>query len=248
MSEDIKEFLPSEVASMIDQSYLKPTMKKQDILNGIRDSSLKTNFASYCVVPCYLREVAEILASTGTTAALSTVIGFPHGNTTTRDKLNEIKRCSKYGVEEYDVVVNYSYVLSGEWGTVSSSIKELYKACQDQDAILKVIFENCYLTERHKITLCEICSEVMDYGFVKTSTGFGTSGATLEDVRLMREHTKEQLEVKAAGGIKSIYELMALYRAGATRFGSTNGPTLVAEFEEFLEQRKNKDEDNEPPF
>lgn len=234
-----------QFARHIDQAYLKPTLKRNDVFMDIAHAQY--NYASYCVMPCYLEDAYKAKELNLHDTVLSTVIGFPHGNVTTRDKLHEIRRCSKFNVREYDIVVNYSYVLSGEWGKVASSIKTMTRVCSEYGATTKIIFENCYLTERHIITLCEICSEVMPFGYVKTSTGFGTGGATINDVTIMRANTKPDLGVKASGGIASCFDALALIRAGATRIGTSNGEKMVAEYAKYLKE-KEENIDNEPPF
>jgi deoxyribose-phosphate aldolase len=161
---------------------------------------------------------------------LSTVIGFPHGTVSLSDKLHEIKRSAKLGVVEFDAVINYSHVLSGKWRSVADSIKAMHNQCRESHGILKVIFETCYLNERQKITLCEICSEIMDIGYVKTSTGFGSGGATVEDIQLMRKHTAQHLGVKASGGIKTLKQLQELYLAGATRIGTSATKSILEEY------------------
>jgi deoxyribose-phosphate aldolase len=238
-----------EIITSIDHSILKPTTTREDALSELK-YALKAGVASVCIMPCYLNDankiyqifIQPIIKGCDTVVykidvpVLSTVIGFPHGNVSLSDKIHEIKRASKLNVVEYDAVINYSHVLSGRWNAVAKEIKAMHEACREYSGVLKVIFETCYLNERQKINLCEICSEVMEIGYVKTSTGFGSGGATIEDVTLMRKHTSEHLGVKASGGIKTLRQLQDLKKAGATRIGTSATKSII---EEYID---------EPPF
>jgi deoxyribose-phosphate aldolase len=177
-------------------------------------------------MPFYLKRCAEILK--GSTVKPSTTIGFPHGGHTTAIKLAEARRALGDGCEELDMVVNVSKVLSGDWDYVRHEIKAVTEVAHAQGQKIKVIFENCYLKDAHKIRLCEICAEV-GADWVKTSTGFGTSGATLEDVKLMRAYSPAHVQVKAAGGIRDLDKLLAFRALGASRVGASKTKDILDE-------------------
>ena len=214
-----------DIAAMIDHSLLRPNLTIEDIRTGC-EVAKRYQTASVCVRPSDVRLVGELLEGTG--IALSTVIGFPHGTQTTSTKLKEALEAMEAGVVELDMVMNYSRLLSGDFEYVAEEIKAITDAAHSQGAIVKVIFENCYLTDELKIKACEIC-EAAEADFVKTSTGFGTGGATAADVRLMRENTGPKVQVKAAGGIRTLDALLEMRRAGATRIGATATEAIMEE-------------------
>src|SRR3954469_6741523 len=185
-----------EIAKMIDHSLLAPTMTTADFEAGIR-LALEYDVASVCLVPSYLQRCVELLA--GSDVKASTTIGFPHGGQTTAAKVAETKMALQHGDAEVHMVINLNHALSGDWGYVRAEIAAVLAETHGRGQKLKVIFENCYLTDAHKIRLCEICGELA-VDWVKTSTGFGSSGATLEDLRLMRAHLPSTVQVKASGG------------------------------------------------
>ncbi len=174
--------------------------------------------ASVCIKPYYLRRCAERLAGTG--VAASTVIGFPHGGHTTALKVAEARQALADGGSELDCVVNIGKVLSGDWDYVRRDIQAVTACTHDQGARIKLIFENCYLQDPHKVCLCELCGE-LDVDWVKTSTGYGPGGATLEDLKLMRRHAPRHVQVKAAGGIRTLDALLEVRAVGVTRVGAT---------------------------
>lgn len=159
----------------------------------------------------------------------STVIGFPHGSNTTKVKVAEAQQAIDDGGVELDTVVNISKVLSGDWRYVGDEIRAVVENTHAGGGRVKVIFENCYLQDEHKVRLCEICGE-LPVDWVKTSTGFGTGGATVEDVRLMRDHCPPHVQVKAAGGIRSLDMVLSLREAGATRLGCSRTAEILEEF------------------
>jgi deoxyribose-phosphate aldolase len=182
--------------------------------------------ASVCILPYYLRRCSELLQESDVLP--STVIGFPHGGHTTSVKVAEAQQAIDDGGRELDMVVNVSKVLSGDWGYVRDDIRAVLDPTHGRGAKLKVIFENCYLQDGHKIRLCEICGELR-VDWVKTSTGFGPGGATVEDVRLMRNHCPPQVAVKAAGGIRTLEAALLLREAGATRLGCSKTAEVLEE-------------------
>jgi deoxyribose-phosphate aldolase len=156
------------------------------------------------------------------------VIGFSHGSNTTNMTLAEAHRAMDDGGVELDMVVNISKVLSGDWRYVRDEIRAVVENTHGRGGRVKVIFENCYLQDRHKVRLCEICGE-LQVDRVKTSTGFGTGGATVEDVLLMRDHSPPHVQVKPAGGIRSLDMVLIVREAGATRLGCSRTAEVLEE-------------------
>lgn len=210
---------------MIDHSLLNPTLTVDDLEQGCRLAAAY-DAASVCILPYYLKRCAELLA--GTTVKASTTIGFPHGGHTTAIKAAETKQALADGGQELDMVVNISKVLSGDWAYVKSDIAAVVDLAHAAGQKVKVIFENCYLQDAHKIRLCEICQEV-GADWVKTSTGYGTGGATMEDLALMVKHTKAPMQVKAAGGVRDLDALLRVRELGVTRCGATRTAAMMDE-------------------
>lgn len=211
----------------IDHSLLHPTMTDKDLEEGLQ-VALKYQTATVCIKPYYIKRAAEILKGSG--VEVCTVIGFPHGSNTTSMKVAETLECIQLGATEIDMVVNVGKVIGGDWDFVSVDIKAVLDACHANEATLKVIFENDYLETSQKIKLCEICS-TLKVDFIKTSTGYGyvkqrdgsflTKGATIEDLKLMRKHADPAVQIKAAGGVRNLKDMLAAIEAGATRIGAT---------------------------
>ena len=214
-----------EIAKMIDHSLLQPSMTVDELEKGIA-LARQCDVASVCILPCYLRQCAEMLK--GSDVLPSTVIGFPHGGNATSVKVAEARQALDDGGVELDMVVNVSKVLSGDWRYVRDEIQAVVDTAHGCGAKVKVIFENCYLRDEHKVRLCGICGE-LNADWVKTSTGFGTGGATVEDVRLMRDHCPPHVQVKAAGGIRTLDMALALREAGATRLGCSKTAEVLEE-------------------
>jgi deoxyribose-phosphate aldolase len=182
--------------------------------------------ASVCIMPYYLKRCAEILDGSGVRA--STTIGFPHGGHTTAIKVAEAERALEDGCQELDMVTNISKVLSGDWDYVRRDLQAVVEVAHARNQKVKAIFENCYLKDEHKIRLCEICGEI-GADWVKTSTGFGTSGATVEDVKLMRAHSPARVQVKAAGGIRDLDTLLTFRALGVSRVGASRTRDILEE-------------------
>jgi deoxyribose-phosphate aldolase len=215
-----------DAAKMIDHSLLNPTLTEGALEQGIQ-LALAYDVASVCIMPYALKRCAEQLK--GSAVKASTTIGFPHGGHTTAIKLAETERALADGGEELDMVVNLSKVLSGDWAYVEADIRVVVEAAHAAGQKVKVIFENCYLNEGQKIRLCEICSG-LGADWVKTSTGYGTSGATDEDLRLMRAHAAPGVQVKAAGGIRDLDALLRVRAIGVTRVGATATAVILDEY------------------
>jgi len=219
------EYTYEDIAKMIDHSLLNPTLGERELEAGIR-TALDYDVASVCIMPYYLRRCAEALA--GSTVKASTTIGFPHGAHTTAVKMAEACQAIDDGGEELDMVVNISKVLSGDWEYVHADVGDVVRVAHDAGRKVKVIFENCYLDDAQRIRLCEICGE-LGADWVKTSTGYGTGGATLEDLKLMRKHAPAHVQVKAAGGIRDLDALLAVRQIGVTRVGASRTTDILDE-------------------
>lgn len=215
----------NDIAKMIDHSLLNPTLTWKELEEGCR-LAREYDTASVCILPYGLKRCAEILK--GSTVKASTTIGFPHGGHTTAIKVAEAQRALDDGGEELDMVVNISQVLSGNWDYVRDDIKAVIDVTHARKQKVKVIFENCHLKDEHKIRLCRICGEV-GADWVKTSTGYGTSGATDEDLKLMRKHAPAHVQVKAAGGVRTLDRLLEVRALGVTRSGATKTKEMLDE-------------------
>jgi deoxyribose-phosphate aldolase len=215
------------LAKMIDHSLLHPTMTDQIIASGC-ELALKYDVASACIKPYSISLAKSILA--GSDVAVCAVIAFPHGNSTSAIKLQEAEAAVEAGATEIDMVVNIGKVLGGDWEYVSGEIQAINTLVVGTGAILKVIFENDFLEDQHIIRLCEICSQHA-VAFVKTSTGYGFvkqpngfyayAGATDHALRLMRLHAAPAVQIKAAGGVRTLDDLLRVRALGVTRIGAT---------------------------
>ncbi len=217
------DYTYSDIAKMIDHSLLNPTLIESDLDAGCQ-LALAYDVASVCILPYALKRCAEILR--GSTVQASTTIGFPHGGHTTAIKQAEAERAIADGCKELDMVVNISQVLSGNWDDVRTDIKAVIDVAHAAGQKVKVIFENCYLKDEHKIELCRICSD-LKADWVKTSTGYGTGGATPEDLKLMRQHAASHVQVKAAGGVRDLDGLLAVRALGVTRCGASRTKDML---------------------
>ena len=214
-----------DIAKMIDHSLLNPTLSDRELEAGC-ELALAYDVASVCIMPYYLKRCAELLK--GSTVHASTTIGFPHGGHTTAVKVAEAKQALCDGGQELDMVVNVSKALSGDWDYVRSDLAAVIDVTHKQGQKVKVIFENCYLDDEQKIKLCEICGE-LGADWVKTSTGYGTGGATMEDLKLMREHSPAAVQVKAAGGVRDLDKLLEVRALGVTRVGASRTADILDE-------------------
>jgi deoxyribose-phosphate aldolase len=214
-----------DIAKMIDHSLLNPTMTAEQLEAGCQ-LALAYDTASVCILPYYLKRCSDLLA--GSNVMPSTTIGFPHGGHTTVVKVAEARQALADGGRELDMVVNISAVLSGNWDYVRDDIKAVVDVTHAAGQKVKVIFENCYLNDGQKVKLCEISAEVGP-DWVKTSTGYGSGGATDADLILMRKHSPAHIQVKAAGGIRDLDALLRVRALGVTRSGATRTAEMLDE-------------------
>lgn len=213
------------IAGMIDHSLLNPTLTPADLDAGCR-LARAYEVASVCILPYSLKRCAELLA--GSPVRASTTIGFPHGGHTTAVKVAEARQALADGGQELDMVVNLSLVLGGRWDDVRADLRAVIDVTHAAGQKVKVIFENCYLPDEHKVRLCEICGE-LNADWVKTSTGYGTGGATHDDLRLMRRHAPAHVQVKAAGGVRDLDALLAVRALGVSRVGASRTREMLDE-------------------
>ncbi|HET6486521.1 MAG TPA: deoxyribose-phosphate aldolase [Spirochaetia bacterium] len=214
-----------DIALMIDHSLLRPELTQQDVVEGCRLArELETK--SVCVAPCNVKLAAGELA--GSPVLTTTVIGFPHGYQATEVKAAEARRALEDGAAELDMVINIGWLRSGAYDRVEADIRGVVELAHARRVIVKVILENCYLTDAQKVEGCRI-AERAGADFVKTSTGFGSGGSTLEDLRLMRRTVGPSVQVKAAGGVRTLDAALAVRATGATRFGATATRAILEE-------------------
>lgn len=216
-SEQGVEMEYTDISKMIDHSLLQPFTSQADLETGLALAKAY-DVGSVCIMPHYLARCTEVLA--GTTVMPSTTIGFPHGGHMTAIKVAEAEQAIADGCQELDMVVNISRVISGDWDYVSADIKAVIDVAHASGRKVKVIFENCYLDDDQKKKLCELCTE-HGADWVKTSTGYGTGGATIEDLKLMRANCPESVQVKAAGGVRTYEKLLEVREIGVSRIGAS---------------------------
>ena len=219
------DYTYEQIAKMIDHSLLNPTMTDRDLEEGCR-VAVAYDVASVCIMPYSLKRCAEIL--TGSTVRAGTTIGFPHGGHATAIKVAEAERALEDGGQELDMVANISKVLSGDWDYVKRDIQAVVAVTHAAGQKAKVIFENCYLQDAHKIRLCQVCGE-LGADWVKTSTGYGTGGATDDDLKLMRQYAPPHVQVKAAGGVRTLDRLLEVRALGVTRVGASRTTDILDE-------------------
>ena len=224
------ELRVEDLAKMIDHTLLRPNATVKDVLK-LCDEALKYRFASVCVSPCYVSLAAKALRDSP--VRVGTVVGFPLGSSTTQTKVFEASEAVRNGALEIDMVINIGMLKSGDLNYVRKDIEEVVKTVKNlvSNAIVKVIIETGYLTREEKITACKLAVEA-GADFVKTSTGFGPKGATVEDVKLMKSVVGDRAGVKAAGGIRTLSQALAMIKAGASRIGTSTAIAIISELEE----------------
>ncbi len=216
----------AELAKVIDHSLLKPELTEAEVIAGC-ELAKRYHVASVCAKPCDVRLAASLLA--GSDVAVGTVIGFPHGNSTTPIKVAEAKQALADGATELDMVINIGALRSEKTDYVRDEIRAVVQVAHAANAIVKVILENAYLTREEKITGCKLAEEA-GADFVKTSTGFAPTGATVEDIKLMRATVNPKVQVKAAHAVRTLQALLDVIDAGATRCGATATAAMLDDF------------------
>lgn len=219
---------PHDIAKMLDHSTLQPYLTEDDIRHGC-EVALKYDTASVCARPGDMKLVAELLR--GSDVKVCTVIGFPHGNHKTEIKLAEAISALDDGCDELDMVINIGKMIAGDEAYVQNEIKLICDAAHARGAKVKVILETCFLSDEQKKRACELSAEV-GADWVKTSTGYGSKGCTLEDLRLMRAAVPESVQVKGSGGIRDLDTVLAAREIGASRCGVSATEKIMKEAEE----------------
>lgn len=210
----------NEILTHIDHTQLKAFAKWEDI-ERLCDEAIKYHTASVCIPPSYIKRVHDKYAEN---INICTVVGFPLGYSTTKAKVAEVEQALADGCNEIDMVINIGDVKNGDFDKVEEEIKAIKKACGNH--ILKVIIETCYLTELEKIVMCKIVTNA-NADYIKTSTGFGTGGATIEDIELFRKNIGQNVKMKAAGGVKTKEDLIMFLEAGCDRIGTSSAVGML---------------------
>ena len=221
---------PEDVSALVDHTLLKADATRDDITR-ICSEARDSKFASVCINPCWVKLAALLLA--GSPVRVCTVVGFPLGANDSRTKVDEAKHVLSQGAQELDMVQNIGALRSGDVETIRYEFAELARVAHAGGAILKVIIETCLLTEEQKVTACRLAADA-GADFVKTSTGFSTGGATVEDVALMRRTVGESVGVKASGGVRTLDAVYQMVAAGATRIGTSSGVSILRELKTTL--------------
>lgn len=218
---------PQDIANMLDHSTLQPYLTDEDVRKGC-ELALRYHTASVCARPCDMPLVASMLQGSG--VKVCTVIGFPHGAHRTAVKVAEARQALEDGCDELDMVINIGKLLAGDEDYVRQEIAQVVQVAHDAGALVKVILETCYLTDEQKVVACRL-SEEAGADFVKTSTGYGSKGCTIEDLRLMRRSVSPRVQVKGSGGIRDLDTVLSARAAGATRCGVSATAAIMAEAE-----------------
>ena len=226
MSKTYRGYTLEQVAKTIDHSILKPDFTYADVASGA-ELALKYNTASYCIRPMDVAAAAKALA--GSTVNVCTVIGFPHGSTTTATKAFETKDAIANGAIEIDMVMNVSAMLSGDFDFVEQDIRAVVEVAHAAGASVKVIFETAFLNDEQIIKACEL-TEKAGADYVKTSTGFASEGATTHNVALMKNTVGDRLKVKSSGGVRTLDQLIDYMDLGVTRSGCSATAQVLEEF------------------
>jgi len=227
MSKTYRGYTLEQVAKTIDHSILKPDFTYADVEAGAK-LALKYNTASYCIRPMDVAAAAKALS--GSSVNVCTVIGFPHGSTTSATKVFETKDAIKNGATEIDMVINVSALLSGDYEYVEQDIRGVVEAAHAEGASVKVIFETAFLNDEQIVKACEL-TEKAGADYVKTSTGFASEGATTHNVALMKQTVGDRLKVKSSGGVRTLDQLIDYMDLGVTRSGCSATAQVLEEFQ-----------------
>jgi deoxyribose-phosphate aldolase len=217
-------------ARLIDHSLVKPELTDEHVVDGLQMAK-RYGIACVSVRPCDIDLAVRTLQ--GSNVKPGSVSGFPHGSTNTATKLYETRDLLRRGAREIDMVIAISKLVSREFQHVQMELLQMSELCHKEGALLKVILENAYLTDEHKIIALRCC-ERAEVDFVKTSTGFAPTGYTIEDIKLMRKHLPEEIGVKAAGGLRTVDQVLEVYALGCTRIGTTSTAALLDDWKSRL--------------
>ena len=232
-----------QLAKVIDHSLLKPELTEEDVIAGCKLAD-RYHTATVCVKPCHVRLAADVLRDSD--VLVSTVVGFPHGSNLTEVKVLEAENAMNDGALELDMVLNIGQLRSGKIAFVRDDVKAVCDAAHARGVKVKVIFENAYLNDEEKIAACKLCDEA-GADWVKTSTGFAPGGANLEDLRLMRANVSEQVQVKAAGGVRTLPAILEVIDVGVTRCGATATAKILDDFKAQQEGKQVETESDSAP-
>ena len=212
-----------ELNKYIDHTLLKPTASEKDIIK-ICNEAKEYHFASVCVNPCNVSLVSKELK--GSDVKVCSVISFPFGTSSTEVKVEEAKKAIEAGAEEIDMVINVGKLLEGDLEYTQNEVSAVTKACHEKNVLLKVIVETCYLEEKN---IADICAVIEKAGadFIKTSTGYGSRGASVEDIKLFKKYLKKDTKIKASGGIRSREDALKYIEAGCARIGTSSGIKII---------------------
>ena len=216
-----------DLAQMVDHTQLRAYAVKEDFEKLCKEAA-DYGFKMVAINSYPVELCSKLLKGTG--VHVGAAIGFPLGQTTIENKVHETKQAIEDGADEIDYVINIGKLKEKDYDYIEREMTEIVKACREKNILSKVIFENCYLTDEEKIKVSEIAAKVKP-DFIKTSTGFGTGGATLEDVKLMKSIVKDEVKVKAAGGIRDLDTFLAMVEAGAERIGTSAGIEIMNEYD-----------------
>lgn len=217
---------------IFDHTILKPSTTEEQ-LKKVCDDAIKYGFCSVAVNTGMVKKCAEFLNNSG--VLVDAAVGFPLGITTVEVKAFETEQAIENGADEIDYVINIGKIKQGDTDYIRSEMKTITDICRKHGVTSKVIFENCYLTDEEKTELCKIAKEIKP-DFIKTSTGFGPSSATVHDVKLMRDAVGSNVKVKAAGGVRTLADCLAMIEAGAERIGCSNSPAIADEYKNSTER------------
>jgi deoxyribose-phosphate aldolase len=219
-----------DLAGIMDHPLVRPDLTAAEVVAGI-ELAMRCRIACVSVRPCDLDLAVRTLA--GAAVRPASVVGFPHGSETTAAKLYQARDLLRRGAREIDMVIALPALVSREFQYVQTELNQMSEICRKEGALLKVILENAYLTGELKIVACRCCARA-GVDFVKTSTGFGPSGYTIEDLKLMRQHLPEEIGVKAAGGLRTLDQALEAYAAGASRLGTSATAEILEEWKKRL--------------
>lgn len=228
-----------DLAKVIDHSLLRPELSEEQVAEGCRIAR-EYNVACVMVRPSDVELAVRWMEGSGVPVA--SVVGFPHGSSTTAVKVYETRDLLRRGAREIDMVLNIGKMISRQFQYVENEVLQIAQACHESGALLKVIFENAYLGEDLKTIACKICNRT-EADFAKTSTGFAPTGYTLEDLKLMRDRCKERVQIKAAHGVRTLDAAIEVYNAGCTRFGATATAQILDDWRARLSEQQKAEQE-----